>query len=1517
MSKKTIAELQLKTSGADKAAKDIDSVGKSTQRLNRNTTRLGQASASAGRSFSAQANGLGGLVGIYAAAAANVFAITAAFTALNRAAQFGTIIQGTQQLGQAVGTSGTEVVRTLKEITDGQLSVVEAATQANLALSAGFNVDQIEKLGSVALKASRALGRNLTDSFQRITRGAIKLEPELLDEIGIFTRIEPAVEAFAASINKSASQLTQFERRQAFVNQVIKDGEAAFADIQDEGSSTQEVFEKLVANFSDLAIVFGKFLADTLVPFAEFLDKNLGNRLILLGGIGALVFGKLREAIGGFVAVGLTSLSTSLERVADRFANVSRLGQEFVDQQKAAVGSFAGQGALAGPRGLGAQIKKDLAGGPVSTKRAQEIQKDLVVLKKAEAANQERLKNTVAKTADEQKKVTSALSKSQARSAALAATSKVIDRQLESAGLGANLLARGLRGASVAADFLGKALNRAFAIFNAVLIGFTTLQTVLSFFDIDLFSEVKDLISRIGKEARDAAKGVDAITAAAEKTKFELSKVKDLADKLDVDPSGVAELAKEIERISNLPPLTQRLEINKLKRELEALNSGGFSRFFQGDLFLGDAPERIKEIESILKGFTGTTSADTQKAVSELTELGKAVAKLSANLELGGEGLDIFGKLADAGFIKVEQGLLRIKTAAGELATLGEVATLGESLSQAGLDATTAASNLETLNRKLDEGSISASKASRDIGVIVSENQRAIDALGAVIDEFENSGRQAPASVVDAFEKLVRAQEEIKSGTQQVVNDFVNLDQLGTTLSKKFGGDFKLLDESFINGKVSAETGKIARNSEEAALFQAQNFKAIQDSLPALSEIEGQTSNIQAREEDITKLRKIAQADALKLVPILDKQLIAEKKKTDQLINQLNLLQLQRGLNNLKNENALIKLREANSAAERKRAIDVQSIESNITKEVEKQSAIRNKSLVSLMDARDSRLTQRDEGDLQVRAGQIAAKNNADALALEEAKRRTALIEATTVTTRQDLLNNELNILKAQRDNDLARISRERELILLKKSNDDKAQDREINAINRAEALAIGEANRKKAEIEAADTLAKSEADAQKLKLQDSIAAENRAIKEAREQKVIADTQAKNNRDSQVAALKILQAENKLQQDRLETFSAFLRGEEKLINERKKLAGVFTDGEGIADTFEQESKIVLESSAAIGNEITAQLAAVDAILVTSQGINSDNLQAAIDLGQARSDGFQAEIDGIDAVLSAQDRLKVERIKTIDAEITAIEAKARSDRLNIAQEGVLKDEESQRELDRLSVEKAAILATFEARKRQLEFELSFQFRLIDAGNEVAKTLKTGVVDGFMQLNDALIEGTLTISNLKDGFEDFASGLIKQIQRIFFQKTIAEPAADFLAKGFSSGFNELFAGGGGTDANLIGISGPLPGEGAMLGGPVKMAAGGMLRDRVPAMLEPGEFVIRKPAAKAIGGPALGAMNATGKMPGDVSINIQNEGSPKDAEAEQPRFDGEKFVIDVVMRDLSNNGPIRKSLRSGGAS
>ena len=101
--------------------------------------------------------------------------------------------------------------------------------------------------------------------------------------------------------------------------------------------------------------------------------------------------------------------------------------------------------------------------------------------------------------------------------------------------------------------------------------------------------------------------------------------------------------------------------------------------------------------------------------------------------------------------------------------------------------------------------------------------------------------------------------------------------------------------------------------------------------------------------------------------------------------------------------------------------------------------------------------------------------------------------------------------------------------------------------------------------------------------------------------------------------------------------------------------------------------------------------------------------------------------------------------------------------------------------------------------------------------------------------------------------------------------------------------------------------------------RFAAGGGVfqRDRIPALLEPGEFVIRKPMAKAIGGPALERMNATGQMPaGKVEVNMINKGTPQTAQVEQkPQVDGKGLVIDIVLTDLKNNGPIKQAIRGGG--
>ena len=163
--------------------------------------------------------GSSSLVAAYATLAANVFAATAAFNALRTAAQVQTLTEGFTRLANESGRSAEVIASNLREIAQNALSMEEALRASSLAISSGFSTQQLEELTLVATNASLALGRNLGDSVDRLIRGVAKLEPEILDELGIMVRLDTAVENYAAQINKSASSLTDFERRQAFLNE--------------------------------------------------------------------------------------------------------------------------------------------------------------------------------------------------------------------------------------------------------------------------------------------------------------------------------------------------------------------------------------------------------------------------------------------------------------------------------------------------------------------------------------------------------------------------------------------------------------------------------------------------------------------------------------------------------------------------------------------------------------------------------------------------------------------------------------------------------------------------------------------------------------------------------------------------------------------------------------------------------------------------------------------------------------------------------------------------------------------------------------------------------------------------------------------------------------------------------------------------------------------------------------------------------------------------------------------------
>lgn len=243
-------------------------------------------SGSSTRDFSNQAAGLGGLVRIYATFAANIYALTTAFSMLNKAADVTNMAKGLDQLGAASGRNLGGLAKQLTAVSDGAISMKDAMVATAAASAGGLNGDQLLRLTAVAKNASQALGRDMPDALNRLTRGITKIEPELLDELGILVKVDMANQNYARSLGKTASSLTDLERRQAFATEAITQGEKKFKDIQ----MASNPYAKLSASVQNLSQSGLELLNKVLTPIAEVLSSSPTALTVAILGLSSVLF---------------------------------------------------------------------------------------------------------------------------------------------------------------------------------------------------------------------------------------------------------------------------------------------------------------------------------------------------------------------------------------------------------------------------------------------------------------------------------------------------------------------------------------------------------------------------------------------------------------------------------------------------------------------------------------------------------------------------------------------------------------------------------------------------------------------------------------------------------------------------------------------------------------------------------------------------------------------------------------------------------------------------------------------------------------------------------------------------------------------------------------------------------------------------------------------------------------------------------------------------------------------------
>ncbi len=288
-------KLATSTDRADRSTKKLD---KTRDAYNRREKGAANISSNQTKNFSKMQQGIdggggsGGLVRAYALLAANVFALTAAFGVLSRSAQIDTLTQSMEVLSTTGGTFIKNLAKDMQEASGFAIDLAQAFSQVSLASSAGLSTKEIEGLTAVAKGAAISLGRNLPDAMDRIFRGAIKLEPEILDEIGLFVRVDEAAQKYARNNNKVVSALTQVEKRQAFLNEILEQGTKKFQEYAD--GIKPDPYVRLGAALADIAQGGLSIFNGVLGPLLSFLAES---KVLLTAVFGTLVTVLLKKAI--------------------------------------------------------------------------------------------------------------------------------------------------------------------------------------------------------------------------------------------------------------------------------------------------------------------------------------------------------------------------------------------------------------------------------------------------------------------------------------------------------------------------------------------------------------------------------------------------------------------------------------------------------------------------------------------------------------------------------------------------------------------------------------------------------------------------------------------------------------------------------------------------------------------------------------------------------------------------------------------------------------------------------------------------------------------------------------------------------------------------------------------------------------------------------------------------------------------------------------------------------------------
>lgn len=195
------------------------------------------------------------------------------------AAQAERLQRANESLARGLGASSAEMVSNIKTASGGAISELTAMSASTKAMMFDLvqTPQQMAELTRVAVTLGQAMGQDAATSIDDLTTALGRQSPMILDNLGITLKLEDAYNGYAATLGKTAAQLTEEEKKQAFVSEALRIGTERANELGGVTADTATKVETLTASYSDLQVALGSALTSAAEDSGalDYLNRSL------------------------------------------------------------------------------------------------------------------------------------------------------------------------------------------------------------------------------------------------------------------------------------------------------------------------------------------------------------------------------------------------------------------------------------------------------------------------------------------------------------------------------------------------------------------------------------------------------------------------------------------------------------------------------------------------------------------------------------------------------------------------------------------------------------------------------------------------------------------------------------------------------------------------------------------------------------------------------------------------------------------------------------------------------------------------------------------------------------------------------------------------------------------------------------------------------------------------------------------------------------------------------------------